>query len=82
VKFELDHARGSLAAILNVLSDCKLNLTKIQSLPKIETPWVYSFFIDITFDNYKHYLKAKSIMSIMAKDFKVLGEYENRKNES
>ena len=79
VKFELDHARGSLAAILNVLSDCKLNLTKIQSLPKIDSPWVYSFFIDITFDKYEYYLKAKSIMSIMAKDFKVLGEYENRK---
>ena len=79
VKFELDHARGSLAAILNVLSDCKLNLTKIQSLPKIDSPWVYSFFIDITFDKYDYYLKAKSIMSIMAKDFKVLGEYENRK---
>ena len=79
VKFELDHARGSLAAVLNVLSDCKLNLTKIQSLPKIDTPWVYSFFIDITFDSYEYYLKAKSIMSIMVKDFKVLGEYENRK---
>ena len=79
VKFELDHARGSLAAILNILSDCKLNLTKIQSLPKIDSPWVYSFFIDITFDKYEYYLKAKSIMSIMAKDFKVLGEYENRK---
>jgi prephenate dehydratase len=79
IKFELDHARGSLAAILNVLSDCKLNLTKIQSLPKIDSPWVYSFFIDITFDKYDYYLKAKSIMSIMAKDFKVLGEYENRK---
>jgi prephenate dehydratase len=79
VKFELDHARGSLAAILNVLSDCKLNLTKIQSLPKIDSPWLYSFFIDITFDKYEYYLKAKSIMSIMAKDFKVLGEYENRK---
>jgi prephenate dehydratase len=79
VKFELDHARGSLAAVLNVLSDCKLNLTKIQSLPKIDSPWVYSFFIDITFDSYEYYLKAKSIMSIMAKDFKVLGEYENRK---
>ena len=36
-------------------------------------------FIDITFDKYEYYLKAKSIMSIMAKDFKVLGEYENRK---
>ena len=51
----------------------------IRDRPKIETPWVYSFFIDITFDNYKHFLKAKSIMSIIAKDFKVLGEYENRK---
>jgi prephenate dehydratase len=79
IKFELDHKRGSLAAILNVVSDCKLNLTKIQSLPKIDTPWVYSFFIDITFDEFKDYEKAKSIMSIMAKDFKILGEYENRK---
>ncbi len=34
IKFELDHKRGSLAAVLNVMSDCKLNLTKIQSLPK------------------------------------------------
>ena len=79
IKFELDHKRGSLAAILNVVSDCKLNLTKIQSLPKIDTPWVYSFFIDITFEKFKDYKKAKSIMSIMAKDFKVLGEYENGK---
>ncbi|MDB9712258.1 prephenate dehydratase [Flavobacteriaceae bacterium] len=79
VKFELDDSRGGLAAILNVLSDCKLNLTKIQSLPKIDSPWVYSFFIDITFDKFDDYLNAKSIISIMAKDFKVLGEYENRK---
>jgi prephenate dehydratase len=42
LKFELDH-KGSLATILNVMSDCKMNLTKIQSLPKIETPWKYSF---------------------------------------
>ncbi len=51
LKFELDHKRGSLAAILNVLSDCKLNLTKIQSLPKIETPWKYAFFVDVTFED-------------------------------
>jgi len=77
VKFELDHKRGSLATILNVLSDCKLNLTKIQSLPKIETPWKYAFFVDLTFDDYKDYEKAKSIMKIMAQDFKILGEYKN-----
>lgn len=77
VKFELDHKRGSLATILNVLSDCKLNLTKIQSLPKINIPWKYAFFVDVTFDQYEDYTKAKSIMEIMAQDFKVLGEYKN-----
>ena len=79
LKFELDHKRGSLATILNVMSDCKLNLTKIQSLPKIETPWKYAFFVDVTFDSYEDYTKAKSIMNIMAQDFKVLGEYINAK---
>ena len=79
IKFELDHKRGSLAAVLNVMSDCKLNLTKIQSLPKIETPWKYSFFVDVTFDKYEDYAKAKSLMEIMAEYFKVLGEYKNTK---
>lgn len=77
LKFELDHKRGSLATILNVLSDCKLNLTKIQSLPKIDTPWKYAFFVDVTFKTYNDYEKAKSIMNLMAENFKVLGEYKN-----
>ncbi len=77
LKFELDHKRGSLAAILNVMSDCRLNLTKIQSLPKIETPWKYAFFVDVTFGNYEDYKKAKAIIEIMANDFKILGEYKN-----
>lgn len=78
LKFQLDHKRGSLAAVLNVMSDCRLNLTKIQSLPIIETPWLYSFFIDVTFNDYDDYEKAKSIIKIMAKDFKILGEYKNK----
>jgi len=77
IKFELDHKRGSLAAVLNVMSDCKLNLTKIQSLPKIETPWKYSFFVDVTFEKYEDFAKAKALLNIMAEYFKVLGEYKN-----
>jgi prephenate dehydratase len=42
LKFELDHKRGSLAAVLNVMSDCKMNLTKFNRC-KVETPWKYSF---------------------------------------
>lgn len=79
IKFELDHKRGSLATILNVMSDCKLNLTKIQSLPIIETPWKYAFFVDVTFQDYQDFKKAKSIMDIMATHFKVIGQYKNAK---
>ena len=79
LKFELHHKRGSLATILNVMSDCHLNLTKIQSLPKIDTPWKYAFFVDVTFETYEDYKKARSIMQIMAQEFKVLGEYINHK---
>ena len=49
------------------------------NLPKIETPWKYAFFVDVTFNDYQDYFKAKSIMKIMAQDFKVLGEYKNAK---
>ena len=77
IKFQLNHKRGSLAAILNVLSDCKMNLTKIQSLPVIETPWKYSFFVDVTFEEFKDYEKAEAIIKIMAEEFKILGTYKN-----
>ena len=78
-KFVLDHKRGSLATALNVVSDCNLNLTKIQSLPVIETPGKYAFFVDVTFDKPEDYFKAKSPLEIMATAFKVLGEYPSGK---
>ncbi|MGI9551695.1 MAG: prephenate dehydratase [Aurantibacter sp.] len=77
IRFLTDHKRGSLATVLNVMSDCNLNLTKIQSLPIIETPWKYAFFVDVTFDEFEHFSKAKSLLNIMSEDFKVLGEYKN-----
>ena len=77
LKFQLNHKRGSLAAILNVLSDCKMNLTKIQSIPVIESPWKYSFFVDVTFEAYESYKKAVAIIEIMAEKCKILGTYKN-----
>tara|TARA_R110002012_G_scaffold62168_6_gene163406 strand:+ start:45150 stop:45977 length:828 start_codon:yes stop_codon:yes gene_type:complete len=77
LRFITDHKRGSLATVLNVMSDCNMNMTKIQSLPVIETPWKYAFFVDVTFDKYEHFAKTKSLLQIMAEDFRVLGEYKN-----
>lgn len=77
MRFITDHKRGSLATVLNVMSDCNLNLTKIQSLPVIETPWKYSFFVDVTFESPDHFNKAQSLLSLMTEDFQLLGNYKN-----
>ena len=79
IKFELEDTPGSLATVLNVMTNCKLNLTKIQSLPIIESPFQYSFFVDVVFEKYKYYEKASKILKIMTNHFKVLGEYKNAK---
>lgn len=79
IKFELDDTPGSLATVLNVMNNCKLNLTKIQSMPIIEQPFQYSFFVDVIFEKYKHYEKAKNILALMTTHFKVLGEYKRGK---
>ena len=69
-----DASEFLLKKISNDLKD------KIQSLPKIDTPWKYAFFIDVTFNELNDYEKAKSIVSIMAENFKILGEYKNAKS--
>lgn len=76
IKFELDDTPGSLATVLNMMNNCKLNLTKIQSMPIIDRPFQYSFFVDVIFEKYKHYEKAKNILALMTTHFKVLGEYK------
>jgi prephenate dehydratase len=77
IKFELEDKPGNLAIVLKMISDCQLNMTKIQSLPIIETPFQYSFFIDVVFENYKNYEEAKMNLQQMTRHFKVLGEYKN-----
>lgn len=77
IKFELEDNPGALATVLNVLNNSKLNLTKIQSLPVIETPFTYAFFVDVVFEKHKHFEKAIKILELMTKHFKVLGEYQS-----
>ena len=78
LKFQLYDQSGSLATVLNVLRDYQINMTKIQSLPVIETPWKYAFFVEGTFPNYQQYKEALRLLEVMSEDLKVLGEYQSR----
>ena len=41
------HEHGALVRCLNVLADEGLNLTKLESRPRLGVPWEYVFYIDI-----------------------------------
>jgi prephenate dehydratase len=77
LKFELESRRGSLVSVLNILRDYNLDMTKIQSMPIIETPWKYSFFVDVIFEDYEEFQKALQILEVMTEQLKVLGTYKN-----
>lgn len=78
-KIILNHSNGSLAKVLNIFSENNLNLTKIQSIPVIETPWKYSFFIDLTFKKLKDYTNAIKKVRLSSELFKEFGVYKSEK---
>jgi prephenate dehydratase len=78
-KVTIQNQKGGLAKLLTMLSDKGLDLSKIQSIPVIEKPWEYAFFIDAEFSDYKQFEEA---MELLKNDFggvKIFGEYTSRK---
>ena len=75
LKFIAKMDTGGLADILAIFKKHKLNLTKIQSMPVSTEPWQYSFFIDVSFDDYHQYCQALLTLEKKVKELKILGEY-------
>lgn len=79
IKFIVGDETGSLAQVLTILAKHHLNLSKIQSLPVIETPWKYAFFADFVFNNYADYFNALEDIKSKVEKLQVLGEYTKSK---
>lgn len=75
IKFVTKHDAGSLAEILDIFGKHEINLTKIQSLPIIDKPWNYAFFVDLVIDDFVSYKNALHLISKKVTHLKVLGEY-------
>lgn len=52
MQFSVVDAPGSLYRLLGVLDFHGVNMSKIESRPKVGSPWKYDFFCDITCDVY------------------------------
>ena len=71
----MQNSRLTIQEILDIFAKHDINLTKIQSLPIIDTPWSYAFFIDLVIDDFVLYKNALHLLSTKVKHLKVLGEY-------
>ena len=79
--FALPHEQGSLAQVLAIFSFYGMNLTNIQSLPILGREWEYRFYINLTFDDYTRYRQSVDAVRPLISDFKILGEYEEFKQQ-
>jgi prephenate dehydratase len=79
IKFIVGHKAGSLAEILTILAKHDLNLSKIQSMPVLDTPWKYAFFADFVFKNYADYYNGINEIKDKVESLKILGEYTKSK---
>ena len=73
--FEVGHFYGSLAKVLNIFAENKINLTKIQSVPIIGKPNEYSFHVDIEWDELQNYEHAIHVILKNVSSLSILGEY-------
>ena len=78
----VNHRRGALAECLQAFARRSINLTKLESRPRPESPWEYLFYLDI--DGHQDAGTVKAALKEIREytnHFKVLGSYPCCGNE-
>ena len=74
--FSTRHEQGALVRCLNVLADRGLNLTKLESRPRLHSPFEYLFYVDFEGNvESEEVQKALEDMRAHTGSLKVLGSY-------
>lgn len=74
--FNLGHAPGSLAKVLQIFAEFNINLTKIQSVPIVGIPYKYNFHVDLIWEEYKNFTEALELVKQHTVNLSILGEYK------
>lgn len=78
-KISIKNQPGGLSKLLTMLYEKGLDLSKIQSIPVIDKPWEYAFFMDAEFQDYPSYLEAMEQSQQLFGEVKIFGKYKSRK---
>jgi len=76
LKVIVKHEQGSLAKVLSVFLMHGINLTKIQSVPIMDRPWEYAFYIDVEIPSLATFNAVLEVLSHQVKNIDVLGMYK------
>jgi prephenate dehydratase len=73
--FATGHKPGSLAAVLVKLAEMNINLSKIQSVPRLNGEWEYMFYLDLELPENSDIELIKDILEKYTSNLEVLGVY-------
>jgi prephenate dehydratase len=73
--FATGHKPGSLAAVLVKLAEMNINLSKIQSVPRLNGDWEYMFYLDLELPDNSDMKVIESILKEYTSNLEVLGVY-------
>lgn len=75
VCFSLKHSPGSLAHVLVKLAELNINLSKIQSVPRLNGGWEYMFYLDLEIPQDTRMEIIHSVIGEDTTDLEILGIY-------
>jgi prephenate dehydratase len=75
VCFSLNHQPGSLAGVLVKLAELDINLSKIQSVPRLNGGWEYMFYLDLELGQNTNFETMQNELNEYTTDLEVLGIY-------
>ncbi|SFQ36352.1 prephenate dehydratase [Hymenobacter arizonensis] len=74
--FHTTHQPGSLARVLTRIAEHGLNLSKLQSCPRVGQPWHYGFHADVEFDEPTQFAALLIELVPFTEALRVLGTYQ------
>ncbi|MGB8492336.1 MAG: prephenate dehydratase domain-containing protein, partial [Bacteroidales bacterium] len=75
VCFATGHKPGSLAAVLVRLAEMNINLSKIQSVPRLNGDWEYMFYLDLELPAGADVDNIRSVLENYTNNLEILGVY-------
>jgi prephenate dehydratase len=73
--FSTGHKPGSLARVLVILAELEINLSKIQSVPRLNGEWEYLFYLDLEIHKNTSADVIRRVLEHHTSNLEILGVY-------